>query len=165
MCDVPTRSRYQLHYLERVWYAQVKGMASWQCCSIGKAKLPGRRGGRGLGALISGAWEGRRMLECPWQTHSLPVPTPGREGAEEQPLLHGTALLGCSRAGGFPLNPALAVLVFTFPSQQQFPRLTQPPRPFPLLPASLAVCGNLLAGFVASFFGWEGDLGWLGQQI
>lgn len=64
VCDVPTRSRYQLHYLERVWYAQVKGMASWQCCSIGKAKLPGRRGGRGLGALISSAWKGERMLVC-----------------------------------------------------------------------------------------------------
>lgn len=130
-----------------------------------EGKAPWQERWERLGALISGAWEGRRMLECPWQTLSLPVPTPGREGAEEQPLLHGTALLGCSRAGGFPLNPALAVLVFTFPSQQQFPRLTQPPRPFPLLPASLAVCGNLLAGFVAFFFGWEGDLGWLGQQI
>lgn len=30
MCDVPTRSRYQLHYLERVWYAQVKGTTCWQ---------------------------------------------------------------------------------------------------------------------------------------
>lgn len=38
MCDVPTRSRYQFHYLERVWYAQVKGMASWQCCSVGKER-------------------------------------------------------------------------------------------------------------------------------
>lgn len=36
---------------------------------------------------------------------------------------------------GFPLNLALAVLVFAFPSQQQFPRPTHPPLCFPLLPA------------------------------
>lgn len=30
MCNVPTRSHYQLHYLERVWYAQVKGTTYWQ---------------------------------------------------------------------------------------------------------------------------------------
>lgn len=29
-CDVPTRSRYQLHYLKRVWYVQVKGTTYWE---------------------------------------------------------------------------------------------------------------------------------------
>lgn len=42
-CGVPTRSRYQLHYLERVWYAQVKGTTYWQppLQREGKALLQG----------------------------------------------------------------------------------------------------------------------------
>lgn len=145
MCDVPTRSRYQPHYLERVWYAQVKGMASWQCCSIGKAKLSRRRAGREVGALLCGARQGERMLSvlgkatpCPWL----------RERAEEQPLLVPE-----------PPNPAPALLVPTFPSQQRFPRSAQPP--LASLPCILGSGkeGTSSLGLWLPFFGWEGAPG------
>lgn len=101
------------------------GRAPWQegWERAGSPDLRCMEGGKDAGVPLANALTGRaHRRQC-------------LRGSRSSPSCVGTALLGCSRACGFPLNPALAVPVFTFPSQQRFPRPAQPPLPIPLLPA------------------------------
>lgn len=97
MRGVPTRSHYQPHYLERVWYAQVKGTTCWQppLQREGSAVPRGRLGSeRGRGHAAA------RQQQRLWPAPSRSARSPARHwhGGEHPPASRATS----STAGGDP---------------------------------------------------------------
>lgn len=97
MRGVPTRSHYQPHYLERVWYAQVKGTTCWQppLQREGSAVPRGRLGSeRGRGRAAA------RQQQRLWPAPSRSARSPARHwhGGGHPPASRATS----STAGGDP---------------------------------------------------------------
>lgn len=91
VCDVPTRSHYQPHYLERVWYARVKGTTRWQLplqqegSTVPRGRL-GRERGRGRAVMKQQQWL--------WPAPSWSARSPGVEDASRPAVPPRTQLVG-----------------------------------------------------------------------
>lgn len=90
--DVPTRSHYQPHYLERVWYARVKGTTCWQLpLQQEGSTVPwgwlGRERGRGRAVMKQQQW----LRPAPsWSARSPGVEDASRPAVPPRAQLVGT---------------------------------------------------------------------------